>query len=54
MTGRDPRPDADELPVGTDADEAVAAGTATSDAAAAADETALADAGLPRESAAAG
>jgi preprotein translocase SecF subunit len=49
MTGRDPRPDADELPVGTDADEAAAAGTATADAAAAADETALADAGLPRE-----
>jgi preprotein translocase SecF subunit len=49
MTGRDPRPDADELPVGTDADEAAAAGTATADAAAAADENALADAGLPRE-----
>ncbi|SDY21811.1 protein translocase subunit secF [Geodermatophilus africanus] len=49
MTGRDPRPDADELPVGTDADEAAAARTATADATAAADETALADAGLPRE-----
>ncbi|WP_198588353.1 protein translocase subunit SecF [Geodermatophilus chilensis] len=52
MTGRDPRPDADELPVGTDADEAVAADTATADAAAAADETALDQAGLPREGAA--
>ncbi|WP_448619728.1 protein translocase subunit SecF [Geodermatophilus sp. URMC 65] len=49
MTGRDPRPDADELPVGTDADEAAAAGSATADAAAAADETALDEAGLPRE-----
>ncbi|MGR6963737.1 protein translocase subunit SecF [Geodermatophilus sp. URMC 61] len=49
MTGRDPRPGADELPVGTDADEASASGTATADAAAAADDTALAEAGLPRE-----
>ncbi|MGY1763416.1 protein translocase subunit SecF [Geodermatophilus sp. SYSU D00779] len=49
MTGRDPRPAADELPVGTDADEAAAADTATADAAAAADETALDEAGLPRE-----
>ena len=49
MTGRDPRPAADELPVGTDADEAAAADTAAADAAAAADDTALADAGLPRE-----
>ena len=49
MTGRDPRPAADELPVGTDADEAAAADTAAADAAAAADETALAEAGLPRE-----
>jgi preprotein translocase SecF subunit len=49
MTGRDRRPDAGELPVGTDADEATATGTATDDAAAAADDTALAEAGLPRE-----
>ena len=49
MTGRDPRPDAGELPVGTDADEAAAAGGAADDAAAAADDTALAEAGLPCE-----
>ena len=49
MTGRDPRPNDDELPVGTDADESAAADAATEDAAAAADDTALADAGLPRE-----
>ncbi|HEX8495774.1 MAG TPA: protein translocase subunit SecF, partial [Actinomycetales bacterium] len=49
MTGRDPRPDADELPVGTDADESAVADAATEDAAAAADDTALADAGLPRQ-----
>ncbi|WP_448608060.1 protein translocase subunit SecF [Geodermatophilus sp. URMC 60] len=49
MTGRQTRPDADELPMGNDADEAASAGTAAADAAAAADETALAEAGLPRE-----
>lgn len=49
MTGPMDRRDADELPVGTDADEAAAAGSAADDAAAAADDVALADAGLPRE-----
>jgi preprotein translocase subunit SecF len=49
MTGPDSRPGTDELPVGTDADEAAAADSAAADAAAAADETALEDAGLPRE-----
>ncbi|WNV77446.1 protein translocase subunit SecF [Geodermatophilus sp. DSM 44513] len=49
MTGRDPRPDDGDLPVGTDADEAAADGAAvTDDAAAAADDAALAAAGLPR------
>ncbi len=52
MTGRDPRPDADELPVGTDADEAAATATASDDAAGAGQtsgDVALAEAGLPRE-----
>jgi preprotein translocase SecF subunit len=53
MTGRDPRPDADELPVGTEADEATAIDDATAmgDAAAAGQtsgDEALAEAGLPR------
>jgi preprotein translocase subunit SecF len=52
MTGPHDRPDADELPVGTDADEAAATATATDDAAAAGQasgDVALAEAGLPRE-----
>jgi preprotein translocase subunit SecF len=49
MTGRDHRPGDDELPVGTDADEARDPGHAGEDAAAAADDDALAGAGLPRE-----
>ncbi|MGY1663902.1 protein translocase subunit SecF [Geodermatophilus sp. SYSU D00705] len=44
MTGRD-----DELPVGTDADEARDASRAAADAAAAADDAALDEAGLPHE-----
>ena len=52
MTGPHDRRDADELPVGTDADEAAATATATDDAAAAGQasgDVALAEAGLPRE-----
>ena len=52
MTGPHDRRDADELPVGTDADEAAATATATDDNAAAGQasgDVALAEAGLPRE-----
>jgi preprotein translocase SecF subunit len=50
MTGRDPRPDDGELPVGTDADEAAAIGDAAgAPAGQASGDVALADAGLPRE-----
>ncbi|MGY1642821.1 protein translocase subunit SecF [Geodermatophilus sp. SYSU D00703] len=49
MSGRDPRREDDELPVGTAEDETRDAGSASDDAAAAADDAALADAGLPRE-----
>ncbi|NEK58484.1 protein translocase subunit SecF [Geodermatophilus sabuli] len=51
MTGRDTRDD--DLPLGTDADEARGPGHAAIDAAAAADDAALADAGLPAEGGAA-
>ncbi|MGY1689684.1 protein translocase subunit SecF [Geodermatophilus sp. SYSU D01105] len=49
MSGRDPRRADDELPLGTDSDEVQDAGSAARDAAAAADDDALVDAGLPRE-----
>ncbi|MGY1637353.1 protein translocase subunit SecF [Geodermatophilus sp. SYSU D00742] len=49
MTGRDGRPVDDELPVGTDADEAQDTSRVADDAAAAADDAALDEAGLPRE-----
>ncbi|MGY1621536.1 protein translocase subunit SecF [Geodermatophilus sp. SYSU D00965] len=49
MSGRDPRHEDDGLPVGTAEDESRDAGSAAEDAAAAADDTALDDAGLPRE-----
>jgi preprotein translocase subunit SecF len=51
--GRPPGDDA-ELPLGADADEQVDDGTVLDDAAASADDEALADAGLPRESEASG
>jgi preprotein translocase SecF subunit len=49
MTGRDQRPADDELPVGTAADETRDASHAAADAAAAADDAALDEAGLPHE-----